>query len=138
MFFFYKNIHNVYNLHENINIIFKWRNSTEFLCCNWKFYNQNCVIYCNGLDFCSKEWPLIVTFRCFQNINKCQFPYLSALDFCNFPVWNIEFDELDCFPRLNWIFLPALVCEIQVWNRLKIQFIKLDISNWRMSKIKFR
>ena len=99
----------------------------------------NCVnIYCNGLDFCSKEWPLIVTFRCFQNINKCQSPYLSALDFCNFPVWNIKFDELDCFPRLNWIFLPALVCEIQVWNRLKIQFIKLDISNWRMSKIKFR
>ena len=54
------------------NITFKWRNSTEFLCCNWKFYNQHCVIYCNGLDFCSKEWPLIVTFRCFQNINKGQ------------------------------------------------------------------
>ena len=58
-------------------------------------------------------------------------PYLlSALDFCNFPFWNIEFDEVDFFPSLNWIFLPAVACKIQVWNRLKIQCIKHDISNW--------
>jgi hypothetical protein len=28
-------------------------------------------------------------------------PYLSALDFSNSPVWNIQ---LDFFPSLNWIF----------------------------------
>ena len=54
------------------------------------------------------------------------------------PVWNIEFDELDFFPSLNWIFLPAVACKIQVWNRLKIKFTKLDISNWRNAKIKCR
>ena len=64
-------------------------------------------------------------------------PYLlSAIDFCNFLFWNIEFDELDFFPSLNWIFLPAVACKIQVWNRLKIKFIKLDISSWRFATIK--
>ena len=33
--------------------------------------------------------------------------------------------------NLNWIFLPDVACIIPVWNRLKIEFIKLDISNWR-------
>ena len=59
--------------------------------------------------------------------------YLSALNFCNSPVWNIDFDELDFFSILNWIFLSAVACIIQVWNRLKIKFIKLDISNWRIA-----
>ena len=67
-----------------------------------------------------------------------QSPYLSALDFCNPPVWNIKFDELDFFLSLNWIFLPAVACKIQVWNRLKIKLIKLDITNWRIAKIKCR
>jgi hypothetical protein len=38
------------------------------------------------------------------------------------------------FPSLNWIFLPAVACKIQVWSRLKIKFIKLDIfklENWK-------
>ena len=40
---------------------------------------------------------------------------------------------------MNWIFfLPAVACKIQVCNRLKIQFIKLDISNWRITRIKYR
>ena len=39
---------------------------------------------------------------------------------------------------MNWIFLPSVACKIQVWNRLKIQFLKLDISNWRIAKIKCR
>ena len=41
-------------------------------------------------------------------------PYLSALDFCNSPVWNIEFDELEFFPSLTWIFHPAVACKIKV------------------------
>ena len=48
-------------------------------------------------------------------------PYLSALDFCNslkYCVWCARY-----FPTLNWIFLPVVACKIQVWNRLKIQFI---------------
>ena len=63
---------------------------------------------------------------------NAQTSYLSALDFCNSPVWNIEFDELDFFPSSNWHFLPA--CKIQIWNRLKIKLVKLDISNWRIAK----
>ena len=40
------------------------------------------------------------------NLNfRYRSPYLSALDFSNSPVWNIEFDELDFFP---------------VWNQLDI------------------
>jgi hypothetical protein len=35
-------------------------------------------------------------------------PYLSELDICKTPVWNIEFDELDFFPSLNSIFLPTV------------------------------
>ena len=37
--------------------------------------------------------------------------------------------------KMNWIFVLAVACKIQVWNRLKIQFIKLDISDWRIAKI---
>ena len=29
--------------------------------------------------------------------------YPSALDFCNSPVWNIEFDELNLFLSLNYL-----------------------------------
>ena len=64
---------------------------------------------------------------------NAQTSYLSAVYFCNSPVWNIEFDELDFFPSSNWIFLPAVACKIQVWNRLKIKFIKLDIWNWKIA-----
>ena len=43
------------------------------------------------------------------------------------------------FPCLNLIFLFSVACKIQVWNRLKLQFIRPDtISNWRIAKIKFR
>ena len=47
---------------------------------------------------------------------KCEWNsnLLSALDFCNSPVWHIVFDELDFFSSLNWIFLPAVACKIQV------------------------
>ena len=54
-------------------------------------------------------------------------PYLSAHVFCNSPIWNVKFDELDFFPSLNWIFLPAVACKIQVWNKLNIKFIKVNI-----------
>ena len=38
--------------------------------------------------------------------------YLSELEFCNPPVWNIKVDELDFFLTLNLIFLSAVVCKI--------------------------
>ena len=70
-------------------------------------------------------------------------PYLSALNFCNSPVWIIKFDEQDFFSSLNWIFLPALVGKIQIWNRLtpcwsvlELKKIKLENSssmNWIFS-----
>ena len=64
--------------------------------------------------------------------------YLSALDFWRSPVWNFEFDELDFFPSLNWIFAGYTGSKNPVQTRKKIQFIKIEISNWRISKIQCR
>jgi hypothetical protein len=55
--------------------------------------------------------------------------------------WFLQFSSLKCqvwltwffFPSLIWIFLPTIVCKIQVWNGLKIKFIKLEISNWKIA-----
>ena len=80
------------------------------------------------------ELNISILFSFLLWVNTALSPYISALEFFNSPVWNIQFDELDFFPSLNWIFLPAVACKIQVWNRIKIQFIKLDISNWRIVK----
>ena len=49
-----------------------------------------------------------------------------------------EILQFEISSLLNWIFLPAVVCKIQVCNRLKIKFTKLDISNWRITKIECR
>ena len=38
-------------------------------------------------------------------------PYLSALDFLNFLVWNFKFVELDFFPSLNWIYTACVTCK---------------------------
>ena len=37
-------------------------------------------------------------------------PYLSALDFWHSLVWHFEFDELNFFPSLNWIFTACVAC----------------------------
>ena len=68
----------------------------------------------------------------------CQAPYLSELDFSNSPVWNFQFDELDFFPSLNWIFVGYTGSKNPVQTGKKYQFIKLEISNWRIWKIQFR
>jgi len=36
---------------------------------------------------------------------------------------------------MNWIFTACVACKNPVQTRKKIQLIKLEISNWRMSKI---
>ena len=71
--------------------------------------------------------------------------YLYGLPFHAAIVFGLGLDILfisiltSCPPvYLHWIFLPAVACKIQVWSRLKIKFIKLDISNWRIAKIKCR
>ena len=53
-------------------------------------------------------------------------PYLSALDFCNSSVSNIEFDELN-FTGHSRQKNPVETGKI-------IQFIKLDISNGKIAK----
>ena len=58
--------------------------------------------------------------------------YLSALDFCNSQVWNNQFDKVDIFPQFALDFF-ACACE-----RLKIKFIKLNNSNWRITNIECR
>ena len=62
-------------------------------------------------------------------------PYLSAFDFWNSQVWNIEFDELDFFPSFNWIFLPSVACKIQVWNKLTIKFINWIFETGELQKL---
>ena len=47
--------------------------------------------------------------------------------FAQCPFTKISKLDLDLFPSLNCIFLPAEACKIQIWKRLKIKFIKLDI-----------
>ena len=54
-----------------------------------------------------------------------QTPYLSACDFI-FAILYLEICSL-----MNWIFLSAVASKIQVLNRIKIKFLKLDISNWK-------
>ena len=73
--------------------------------------------------------------KCFDSMLS---PYLSGLDFCNSLAWNIQFGELNFFPSLNWIFIGCAACKKPVWIGLKIQFIILDISNWRIAKIQIR
>ena len=68
-----------------------------------------------------------------------------------FEVLNIKFDELDFFPRLNWIFLPALACKIpvhqnwyfklkncknreQIWMDKILQAFKPDFANYNYPK----
>ena len=67
-----------------------------------------------------------------------QTAYLSALDFCNSPVWNIEFDELDFQSISNLNFTGYSRQKNPVQTGKKIQFIKLNISNWRIANIKCR
>ena len=54
-----------------------------------------------------------------------QTPYLSACDLI-FAILYFEICSL-----MNWIFLSAVASKIQVLNRIKIKFLKLDISNWK-------
>ena len=43
--------------------------------------------------------------------------YLSALDFWHSLAWNFEFDELDFFYTLNWIFAAWVACKNSVQTR---------------------
>ena len=94
----------------------------------WFFYLPINKLYLIGRYFLnSNAWFLIANTS-----------YLSALDFWHSPVWNFKFDELDFFPILNWMFTACVTCKNPVQTRKRIQFIKLKISNWRMSKINCR
>ena len=100
--------------------------------------NENWVVTSKQFQISYFEYWHLCYYNPFLNIISSLSSYLSALDFCNFPGWNIKFDQLNFFPSLIWNFLLAVICKIQVWNRLKIQLIKLDISNWRIVKCKCR
>ena len=67
----------------------------------------------------------------------------SSLSICTWFLQNSSlkyrvFDENDFFPSLNLIFTACVAYKIPVWNRPKIKFIKLNISNWNFAKIKCR
>ena len=63
---------------------------------------------------------------------------VSALDFWNYQVWNIEYDELDFWSISNWNFTGYSRKKNPVQTRKKNPVIKLNISNWRIAKIKIR
>ena len=113
-------------------------------CRKRNIFPKAATVICNETDRPDDFWIEIMAIRCngqgtIHILRKhILTPYLSALDFCNTPVWSNKFDKLDFFHSLNWIFLPTVACKIQVWNRLKIKFIKLVISKWRIAKIKCR
>ena len=107
------------------------------------FYSFLCVVQCynylsfrNGqvvrIYFCSAVCIVLQTFLMVREANWIFTPklgekvnvatwilctslssYQSALYVSNSAVLNIQFDELDFFPSLNWIFLPAVACTIQ-------------------------
>ena len=52
-----------------------------------------------------RKWAFLL--RSTPPIAKILSPYLSALDFCNSPVWNIEFDELFFSLFQTWILQQA-------------------------------
>ena len=94
------------------------------------------------------NWPLDPSIIS-RNVTKLKYGCVSSfnIDPCPLSIctWFLQFSSLKYpvwwtrfFPSLNWIFLLAVACKIQVWNKLKIKFIKLDISNWRITKIKCR
>ena len=57
------------------------------------------------------------------HICTCLTPYLSGLDFCKIPVWNIEFNELDFLSSLNLIFTACHSAVSPLENTNGINFI---------------
>ena len=100
--------------------------------------NENWVVTSKQFQISYFEYWHLCYYNPFLNIISSLSSYLSALDFCNYSVWNIQFDELDFFPIWAGFFLPAVACKIQFWNRIKIKFFKPDILNWKVAKIEFR
>ena len=98
-----------------------------------KTWHRMTRIYCffpaaNSMSFSyckfSAAFPYTITFFPTSFISLMNLHLIFAI---------LEFGELDFFPTLNWIFLPVVACKIQIWNRLKIQLIKLNISNWKIA-----
>ena len=116
------------------NKLIPWCKSSINTCCHWNKPRPH---------KCSIPNPIYSPLSLLDMVRSSvtylsQSPYLSALDFWQSLVWNSEFDELNSFPNLNWIFTACVVCKNPVQTKRKIQFIKLEISNWRMSKINCR
>ena len=79
--------------------------------------SPNCALKLSIIKVCRNVWPIwlwliphqfLLVDSKHQRLLK-KFPYsltsyFSALDFWHTPVWNFEFDELNFFPSLNWIF----------------------------------
>ena len=119
-----------------------WTNIFAYLC---TYTVLNCIHYTymehvwisDQLDF---QHPYLLkmgksktTFWQAISFSANQSLYLSALDFCNSPVWRTWFSvyfKLD-FWRLHQ-------AEKSTTNWEKNPVMKLDISNWRIAKIKCR
>ena len=52
------------------------------------------MYFCDVTKHLNQHFPILTYLNVILKTNTVS-PYLSALDFCNSPVWNIEFDELN-------------------------------------------
>ena len=67
-----------------------------------------------------KSWcqidPIVILLNLEHTTQQLKLPYLHLFfAILQFEI-HIEFDELNFFPSLTWIFLPVVACKIQVWN----------------------
>ena len=70
----------------------------------WEAKNLACGQITISIQTLKKVLPLSVVCIDYLSyiVKRNPTRYLSALDFSNFPVWNIEFDELDFFLSLKY------------------------------------
>ena len=66
------------------------------------------------------------------------FLYLSELDFCKIPVWNIEFNELDFWSISNWNFAGYTGSKYQVQAGKKSTSSNSTFQTGILQKIKCR
>ena len=109
--------------------------STHFI---FNFWSSQSSMLLRPTSNWKKSWcqidPIVNLLNLEHTTQQLKLPYLHLIfAILQFEI-HIEFDELNFFPSLNLIFLPVVACKIQVWNRPKIKFIKLDISKWRIAK----
>ena len=120
-------------IHNSINLVM-------FPFYNWHLSSSQSLKLIEDL-FCDTLLPNIGSFDSKIELVDDYFLQCPVDLYLIFAIFKFEISSLMnwiYFPSLIWIFLPAAAWETQVQTRKKNQFIELEISNMRMSKIKCR